>query len=88
MGGAMDLVSGMRRVIGLMEHNTPEGGAKLLKKCTLPLTGIGVVDRVITDLCVVDVTPGDELVELAEGVMREEVDRRTEARINDSKSAS
>jgi 3-oxoacid CoA-transferase subunit B len=80
MGGAMDLVSGVRRVIVLMEHNTPDGGAKLLRKCTLPLTGTGVVHRVITDLCVLDVTSaGFELVELAEGATREEVERRTDA---------
>jgi 3-oxoacid CoA-transferase subunit B len=80
MGGAMDLVSGVRRVIVLMEHNTPDGGAKLLRQCTLPLTGAGVVHRIITDLCVLDVTPsGFELIELAEGVTREEVTRRTEA---------
>jgi 3-oxoacid CoA-transferase subunit B len=80
MGGAMDLVSGVRRVIVLMEHNTPDGGAKLLRQCTLPLTGTSVVHRVITDLCVLDVTPsGFELTELAEGVTREEVMRRTEA---------
>ena len=82
MGGAMDLVSGVRRVIVLMEHNTPDGGAKLLRKCTLPLTGTGVVHRVITDLCVLDVTKaGFELVELAEGVSREEVKKRTEAAV-------
>jgi 3-oxoacid CoA-transferase subunit B len=82
MGGAMDLVSGVRRVIVLMEHNTPDGGAKLLHKCTLPLTGTGVVHRVITDLCVLDVTPaGFALVELADGVTREEVERRTEASV-------
>jgi len=82
MGGAMDLVSGVRRVIVLMEHNTPDGGAKLLRKCTLPLTGAGVVNRVITELCVLDVTAaGFALVELAEGVTREDVEKRSEARI-------
>ena len=82
MGGAMDLVSGVRRVIALMEHNGPDGGAKLLRTCTLPLTGTRVVQRVITDLCVLDVTPGGfSLVELAEGVTREEVQRRTGAAI-------
>ena len=82
MGGAMDLVSGVRRVIAVMEHNTPNGGAKLLRHCTLPLTGAGVVNRVITDLCVLDVTPaGFRLVELAEGVMRNQVEERSEAAI-------
>ena len=82
MGGAMDLVSGVRRVIVLMEHNTPDGGAKLLRKCTLPLTGAGVVHRVITELCVLDVTAaGFALKELAPGVTRDEVERRTEAGI-------
>src|SRR5579862_6144855 len=80
MGGAMDLVSGVRRVIVVMEHATADGGAKLLRQCTLPLTGTGVVDRVITDLCVLDVTPaGFQVVELAEGVTREQVEQRTEA---------
>ena len=89
MGGAMDLVSGVRRVIVLMDHNTPDGGAKLLKKCTLPLTGAGVVHRVITDLCVLDVTPdGFALVELADGMTRDVVEKRTEARISGSVSAS
>lgn len=80
MGGAMDLVSGVRRVIVLMEHNGPDGSAKLLRKCALPLTGVGVVQRVITDLCVVDVTQaGFEVVELADGVTREEIENRTDA---------
>jgi len=82
MGGAMDLVSGVRRVIVLMEHNTPDGTAKLLSTCTLPLTGIGVVHRVITDLCVLDVTAsGFEAIERAAGVTREEIERRTEASV-------
>ncbi len=80
MGGAMDLVSGVRRVIVLMEHATADGGAKLLPHCTLPLTGEGVVHRVITDLCVLDVTPaGFEVIELAYGVTRRHVEERTEA---------
>ena len=82
MGGAMDLVSGVRRVIVLMEHNTPDGSAKLLRNCTLPLTGTGVVERVITDLCVLDVTASCfEVIELAAGVTREEIQRRTEASV-------
>lgn len=80
MGGAMDLVSGVRRIVVLMEHNTPDGGAKLLRECTLPLTGAGVVHRVVTELCVMDVTQrGFEVVELAEGVTRETVGQRTGA---------
>ena len=80
MGGAMDLVSGVRRVIVLMEHSTPDGGAKLLRNSSLPLTGTGVVNRAITDLCVLDITPsGFEAIELAEGVTRRLVEERTEA---------
>jgi len=79
MGGAMDLVSGVQRVIVVMEHVNPAGGAKLLHTCTLPLTGAGVVDRVITDLCVLDVTDaGFEVIELADGTTRREVEERTE----------
>ena len=80
MGGAMDIVSGVRRIVVLMEHSAPGGGAKLLRKCTLPLTGAGVVHRVITDLCVIDITPaGFEVIELAEGVTRGQLEERTEA---------
>lgn len=83
MGGAMDLVSGVRRVLVLMEHTTADGGAKLLRECSLPLTGAGVVQRVITDLCVLDITPsGFEVVELADGVSREQVAQRTEAQVH------
>jgi 3-oxoacid CoA-transferase subunit B len=67
-------------VLVLMEHASPHGGAKLLRHCTLPLTGAGVVHRVITDLCVLDVTPaGFEVIELAHGVTRQHVEERTEA---------
>jgi 3-oxoacid CoA-transferase subunit B len=83
MGGAMDLVSGVRRVVVLMEHNAPDGTPKLLRACTLPLTGQGVVDRVITNLCVLDLTPwGFELVELAPGVTLDQVRNATEAAIS------
>ncbi len=74
MGGAMDLVSGVRRVVVLMEHTAPGGKPKLLQTCTLPLTGKGVVDRVITDLGVLDITPhGFQLAELAPEVTIEDV---------------
>ena len=82
MGGAMDLVSGVRRVIVLMEHNAPDRAAKLLRVCTLPLTGTGVVHRVITNLCVLDVTLlGFEVIELADGVTRKEIEERTGASV-------
>src|SRR5580698_1802661 len=82
MGGAMDLVSGVQRVIVIMEHTAAGGAAKLLPECTLPLTGAGVVNRVITDLCVLEVVhSGFEVIELAPAVTREEVERRTEATV-------
>ncbi len=82
MGGAMDLVAGVKRVIILMEHVARKKDGtedmKILPNCTLPLTGLGVVDRIITDLAVMDVTPdGLKLVELADGVTREFVQSRT-----------
>ncbi len=83
MGGAMDLVSGVQRVIVLMEHTAQGGVAKLLRECTLPLTGARVVKRVITDLCLLDVTStGFEVIELATGVTREQVERATEASVH------
>ena len=80
MGGAMDLVAGVKRVVVLMEHTAKGGEHKILKKCTLPLTGVGVVNRIITDLCVLDVTKqGLKLTELAPGVTKEDIQKNTGA---------
>jgi 3-oxoacid CoA-transferase subunit B len=80
MGGAMDLVSGVQRVVVVMEHVAQDGSAKLLRACTLPLTGTRVVQRVITDLCVLDVTQaGFEVIELANTVTRGQVEQQTAA---------
>lgn len=82
MGGAMDLVAGVGRVVVVMDHTNKHGDSKILKECTLPLTGTGVVDRIITGLGVFDVKPGGlEIVEMAPDVSREDILAATQAKI-------
>lgn len=82
MGGAMDLVAGVKRVVVIMDHTNKAGASKLLKACTLPLTGTQVVDRIITGLGVFDVVEGGlKVVELADGVTMDDVKAATEATI-------
>src|SRR6056297_3610100 len=82
MGGAMDLVAGVEKVVVVMDHQHKAGESKLLKECTLPLTGAGVVDRIITNLGVLDVThKGLHIQECAPGVTRDEIIEKTEAKI-------
>jgi 3-oxoacid CoA-transferase subunit B len=82
MGGAMDLVAGVKRVVVIMDHTNKAGASKLLKACTLPLTGTQVVDRIITGLGVFDVAEGGlKVVELADGITMDDVKAATEATI-------
>ncbi|MBO9454705.1 CoA transferase subunit B [Paracoccus sp. R12_1] len=82
MGGAMDLVAGVKRVIVVMDHTNKAGDSKLLKECTLPLTGKGVVNRIITNLGVLDVVEGGlKIVETADGVTEDDIRAATEATI-------
>ena len=84
MGGAMDLVAGVKRVVVVMDHTNKAGESKVLKECTLPLTGKSVVDRIITNLGVLDVVPGGlKIVEIAEGVTEAELRAATAATLVD-----
>ncbi|HMK21850.1 MAG TPA: CoA-transferase, partial [Terriglobales bacterium] len=82
MGGAMDLVAGARRVVVAMEHTTREGAPKILRRCTLPLTGVGVVNTIVTEMAYIEVTPqGLVLAEIAPGLTAKDVQRATEAKL-------
>ena len=83
MGGAMDLVAGAKRIVVLCEHVAKDGTPKIVQECTLPLTGLGVVDRIITDRAIIDVTPdGLTLLELAPGHSTEQIIATTGAPLN------
>jgi 3-oxoacid CoA-transferase subunit B len=82
MGGAMDLVASARNIIVAMQHTNPKGESKLLPACTLPLTGVQCVKKVVTDLAVLDITPqGFRLMERAPGVSVEEIKDKTKGRL-------
>jgi 3-oxoacid CoA-transferase subunit B len=84
MGGAMDLVAGVKRVLVTMDHTDKAGNSKVLKECTLPLTGKACVHRIVTNLGVFDVVPGGlKLAEMAPGVTRDEINSKTQAHILD-----
>jgi 3-oxoacid CoA-transferase subunit B len=82
MGGAMDLVAGVKRVVVIMDHASKAGETKLLKECSLPLTGKAVVNRIITNLGVFDVVEGGlKVIEIAPGVTRDEINSQTQAKL-------
>ena len=81
MGGAMDLVAGVKKVIVLMDHNAKDGSPKIVDNCSLPLTGKGVVNKIITDLGVFEVNAGIKLLELADNVTRQEVIEKTSTEV-------
>ena len=85
MGGAMDLVAGVKRIVVVMEHAAKDGTPKLVHQCSLPLTGVGVVDLIITDLAVFEIRDGAmHLIELADGVTADEIRSKTEATYTES----
>jgi len=87
VGGAMDLAAGAKRLWVMMEHTTKDGTAKLVRKCTYPLTALGAVKRIYTNLAVIDVTPrGFEVVDMAPGMTLEALQERTEAKLHTKQS--